>query len=108
MKNKNYKDIKTFTDACVAVGITEKMFYDKHSCLSSYLLNTAKLEIINKAINGTWVPDWNNTNEYKYHPYFKIGSSVFYYSAPWLSNAYVNVGSRFCFETGEQANYAGE
>lgn len=110
MKNKNYKDIKTFTDACVAVGITEKMFYDKHSCLSSYLLNTAKLEIINKAINGTWVPDWNNTYEYKYYPYFVLTSSMFAYSSSTSSPSYsvTSISSRLCFETGKQANYAGE
>ena len=31
-----------------------------------------KLETITEALNEGWRPDWNNTNEYKYFPWFRI------------------------------------
>lgn len=29
------------------------------------------IQNISKVLNGNWVPDWENTDEYKYYPYFK-------------------------------------
>ena len=108
MKNQNYQNIKTFSDACIAVGINEELFYQRHDYLSNYLLNTAKLEIINRAINGEWIPDWTNSNEYKYYCWFDMSaSSGFGFSDSDYDyvSSYSDVGSRLCYETREQAIY---
>jgi len=111
MKNQNYQDIKTFSDACIAVGVSEELFYQKHDSLSNYLMNVAKLEIINKAINGDWIPDWTNSNEYKYYCWFDMSvSSGFGFSGTdygYLASS-SRVGSRLCYETRKQAIYAGK
>ncbi len=69
----------------------------------------AKLVCI--AYNEGWIPDWNNTNEYKYFPYFKMGSSsgVGFSSVDydyWVTNS--NVGSRLCFKSADLAKHAGK
>ena len=99
MINQKYQEIKTFTDACLAVGVSENLFYQVHSYLSKYLLNVAKLEIINKSINGNWSPNWNSSTEYKYYPYFSVSvSSGFSFSVSDYNynNSNSNISSRFC------------
>lgn len=112
MKNKNFRDLKIFNDCCVALGFTEQDFNYRYEDLglSNYLLATAKGEIINKAINGDWVPDWNNSNQRKYYPYFRMGSAGFGFSVTLCIYYGTDscVGSRLCFETSEQAEYAGK
>jgi hypothetical protein len=112
MKNENYKSIKSFADACEALGFTEQDFNNKYpeNTLSTYLLNTAKLEIINKAIVGSWVPDWTNPKEYKYYYWFNMKdlSSGVGFSDSNCGCAYScsDVGSRLCYESREQVEYA--
>lgn len=111
MGNKNYKEIKTFSDACRINGFTEEEFNNKfNGILSSYLLAVAKLEIIVKAINGDWIPDWKNSNQYKYYPWFNMGdnSGVGFsfgdYGCVVLDS---RVGSRLSFFSSDAAIYAG-
>jgi hypothetical protein len=33
-----------------------------------------KLQQIAKLFNGDWKPDWKNSNQYKYYPYFNVAS----------------------------------
>jgi hypothetical protein len=109
-----YTDIKTFDDACKVLNLEPTIIPDfslfpkeEQEAMQAH----AKLIIIAKVINGDWVPDWTNSNEYKYYPWFKMGSSsgvgfscnVFDY---WHSSSHV--GSRLCFETREKAIYAGK
>lgn len=66
-------------------------------------------EAWNKADN--FVPDYDNTNQYKWFPWFqKRGSAGFvcattYYTA---SSAYAYFGSRLCFSTSERAEQFGK
>ena len=108
MENKNYQEIKSFSDACISVGITEELFNQHHSYLSKYLLNVSKLEIINKAINGSWIPDCDNTNQYKYYYWFNMSGFGFSGSRYDYDDSVSVVGSRLCYETKEQALYVGK
>lgn len=104
--------IKTFEDACCELNIhhTEiernvqcEALPDDQDSLRAY----AKLIIIARALNEGWVPDWTNSSEYKYYPYFthKSGFGLSYGDfAVWLTNAYV--GSRLCFKSRDLAEYA--
>lgn len=101
----DYMDIKTFEDACEALDIDP----DAVCCDADTLDEIAykRLKIIIKAINGGWEPDWDNTSQRKWHPWFKLSSgfgfddSAFVYG---LSNSFV--GSRLCFESEEKSDYA--
>lgn len=110
--------IKTFGDACKAIGTSEKDF---NKAVNTYCEDTIayeKLKIIVRALNEGWLPDWKNENEYKYWPYFTLlvgghasygtdAGLVYVYShaAPAAANA--DVGSRLCFKSGDLAKYAG-
>lgn len=108
----NYKEIKSYEDACKVLGIQPISdnavaafpAEDRKSMLAYH-----KLTIIARAINGGWKPDWNNVNQYKYYP-------VFYYESAGLSCALTSraasctlasFGSRLCFHDSETARYAG-
>lgn len=73
--------------------------------IDSYVVNNQLAVLITKALNEGWVPDWSNPNEYKYFPWFEMGSSGFRFfdHGDWCSS----VGSRLCFKSSELAQYAG-
>jgi hypothetical protein len=110
-----YTDIKTFEDACKVLNLDSTTIIPDFSLFpksdKEAMKAHAKLVIIAKAINGDWVPDWNNWDQYKYYPWFEMGSPSgggFSYDdyADW--GAYSAVGSRLCFETREIAKYVGK
>ena len=107
----DYRDIKTFADACEACGTTEAEFNAKFGNLGLDLdtISYEKLKIVYKAINNGWTPDWTNFKEYKYYPWFEVVSS-----GPGLSsscsdcdNSYTSVGSRLCTDKSEKAEFVG-
>ena len=110
-KKIRYDDIKTFDDACRAMETTEKEFNDRFEKLglSNDTLFYEKLKIVVNAINGVWTPDWSNSDQYKYYPYFAVlGSGVgFSLSGYYYTLAGTCAGSRLCFESSEKATYAG-
>ena len=104
--------IKTFNDACLECGTTEKDFFKKYGKLglSDDEIAYMQLVIITKALNEGWKPDWSNGDECKYYPYFKYSTSGFGFShsdyADW--SAGTAAGSRLCYKTSELAMYAGK
>jgi len=108
-KKREFTDIKTFADACEEVGITEEEFNYKFAALGLDLdtINYEKLKIVVKAINQGWTLDWDNTNQQKWWPYFKL-SSGFGFSDSGCTYGHTNtsVGSRLCFESEAKSNYA--
>ena len=105
--------VKTFNDAlsCLPDEDKDLLIYRtmNNAGITGYALATQKLVIIVKALNEGWKPDWNNSNEYKYWPYFDMRSaSGFGFShslyAYWNTNT--NVGSRLCLKSSELAKYA--
>jgi hypothetical protein len=74
-----------------------------------YVVSQQAIVVITKALNEGWIPDWSNSNELKYIPYFEMrGSSGFRFHGyvRWLS--FSCVGSRLCFKTRELAEHAGK
>lgn len=66
-------------------------------------------EAWNKADN--FVPDYDNTNQYKWFPWFqKRGTAGFVYAYTYNTASYANakVGSRLCFSTSERAEQFGK
>jgi hypothetical protein len=69
------------------------------------------LVIIAKAINGDWVPDWTDSSQWKYYPWFEMGSSSgvgFSYHDYVAWRTYSTVGSRLCFKSSDLAKHAGQ
>lgn len=105
----SYKDIKTFDDACAAVGLDPIAFHESRKNLADDTYAYEQLKVISKALNGGNHMNYNDTDEYKYFPFFTaLGSSVgfsrydYYYA---YSHSFV--GSRIAYKSRDIAIYAG-
>ncbi len=106
------KKIKTFDDACKALKIKPGTLPDVSAMPEKYrkaMIANYKLMIITEALNKGWEPDWTNSAETKYYPWFfnykpGVGFSDSGYDG-WC--AFTRCGSRLCFKSSELATYAG-
>ena len=96
--------VKTFDDACEVLGINRLTFSDSDTPDE---IAYKKIKIIVKALNEGWAPNWDNSSEYKYYPWFDMTKNGFsgVFSDRWF--ACTTVGSRLCFKNAELAKYAG-
>lgn len=114
----NFKNIKSFSDACKVLGLSEEtlpevsMLPEKHrkSIIAFY-----KLVTIIEAINNGWAPNWNDDAQWKYYAYFGVEASEenpsgsgFSFSYYHISSYGTIVGSRLCVDSREKAEYLGE
>jgi hypothetical protein len=100
--------VKSFEDACAIKGISvSSVFYHTDT---KDIIAYKKLVIIVSVLNEGWTPDWKDSNQYKYYPYFSMTSSGFGFSytlyGTW--SAATVVGSRLCFKSSELSEYAGK
>lgn len=77
IKTRDLFSIKTYSEVCVELKEDEQICPYK------------KIKQIEKLFNGDWKKDWNNKNQYKYYPYYKIENnslvflgSVYSYGCP--------------------------
>jgi len=110
--------VKTFKDACEVLGIVEPthaipgVVQKTLKRDSESIIAYTKLIFIARALNEGWEPEWTDSNQAKYFPWFewKKKTSGFGFSGTsydgWAANA--TVGSRLCFKTKELAEYAGK
>ena len=106
--------VKTFQDACAELGLKPSDnligYVDVASSKDLFSIEAyARLIIIIRALNEGWVPDWTDSNQTKYYPWFDMRAAP---SGSGLSfNVYVNaytdsgVGSRLCLKSAELAKY---
>ena len=117
-KEEDYEEItdrvKTYEDACKVEPINEQNA--KAQGFRSDEIARRKLETIAAALNEGWKPDWNNTDQYKYYPYFYIQENAKGKGSAGLSCAATNdaaaltaaaIASRLCFYASRLARYAG-
>lgn len=113
------KTVKTYEDACEVLGV-EPM--DEQAMAAAGFrpdeIARRKLETITAALNDGWKPDWNNTSQAKWVPWFYIEPNqeqgatsaglacARTYRAPAYTYAYI--GSRLCFSTQRAARYAAQ
>lgn len=105
--------IKTFEDALALYPPSDnlKLFLDYNGIDKDMLAAQAwaKMGIIAKALNEGWTPDWTNSDQYKYYPWFNMntGSGLSYHGYLYV-HSYTLVGSRLVFKSEELATYAGQ
>lgn len=106
------KRVKTYADACAVLGI-EPMNEAVLVKLGFTNDETAyrKLKTIAEALNEGWRPDWANSSEYKYWPWFVYNPAAAGFSYAYVKHAAsstcASIGSRLCYKTRELATYAG-
>lgn len=95
------KKFKTFDDIVKASG---KPFIIPEG-LEDHEIAYRQLVLIAKILNGDWIPDFENYNQYKYVPYFCVAPSFVYSDyRGWAS--ITCVGSRLCFKNRVTTEYA--
>lgn len=108
-KIKITERVKTFEDAC-KVAVMDLVTSNTDTLDE---IAYKKIKIIVAALNEGWEPDWRDSNEWKYYPYFGLNKN----DAPgvgfrFFDRAYglgaSSVGSRLVFKTKELALYAGK
>jgi hypothetical protein len=111
----DYKTIKSFEDACKKLNLDPEKLPDVTMVPEEFrkaIINGYKLYIIYKAINDGWAPNWNNSSEWKYYPWFWVDASAalssgFSFSTSYCHYTYASttVGSRLCTDSSEKALY---
>lgn len=111
LSQPEWRNIKTYDDSCRVCGTTEEEFNARflNLGLDPDTIFYEKLKIITKAINGRWTIDWNNPDQPKWYPWFRLSSDFGFY-ASHFGYGYSRAGSssRLCFKSEEKADYAGK
>jgi hypothetical protein len=103
--------IKTFEAACKALKLDPVKCLPKVTGMPKHhqaaTLAHAQLVIIVEALNNGWKPNWKDSSEYKYYPWFDMSSgSGLALRHVVFRNSDTCVGSRLCFKSRELAEYA--
>ncbi|MGQ0738388.1 MAG: hypothetical protein ACT4OJ_04945 [Bacteroidota bacterium] len=98
--------IKSFDEACKQLGIDPATVCNDQDTKDEAAYK--RLKVVAKVLNNGWEPNWKDSNEWKYYPWFDLssGSGLSYYDFVGRYSA-SSVGSRLCFQTRELAEYAG-
>lgn len=70
----DFRSIKTFEDACHKIRVTPAIPSLLNGCqeLMKATIAAYKLMVIFQAINDGWIPDWKNTDQAKWFPWFHV------------------------------------
>ena len=120
-KEEDYEEItdrvKTYEDACKVLGV--EPINEQNAKAQGFRpdeIARRKMETIAAALNEGWEPDWNNTDQGKHYPYFRIqenaqGKGAFGLSCVGTYSTAVTTisyfGSMLCFYDSRLAQYAG-
>ena len=71
IKKEVTERIKTFSDVCKELGVSEDLFRPVEGVEDESDAAMRKIKAIAKALNEGWYPDFENSNEAKWMPWFK-------------------------------------
>jgi hypothetical protein len=103
--------IKCFDDVLSELNITREDFETSCKTLEPDEIAYRMAKMVALVFNEGWTPDWSNSNEYKYFPWFTMGSPsgvgfAYHGYGYWFTRS--GVGSRLVFKSRELAEYAGK
>jgi hypothetical protein len=76
--------------------------------LGNGLVAFHRLQVIAKALNEGWAPDWSDEDQQKWFPWFDFRGGRFVFDDVFCFFTDSDLGSRLCFRTRELAEYAGK
>lgn len=105
--------VKSFEDACQVLGISTnvpevKGLPRKHQ---KAIIANYKLIVIAEALNEGWKPNWQDSDEYKYYPWFDMSNPAgvgYSLTVNAASHTAAHLGSRLCLKNRELAIYFGQ
>jgi len=103
--------IKTYEDACAELGIANQLEVTLNELgYTPDEITLRKIKTITEALNEGWKPDWTNSDQNKYYPYFRMSSGGFVFYDTYCDYSYADAGnaSRLCFKSSALAEYAGK
>jgi hypothetical protein len=111
MKENITDKIKTYEDAIAATkrpDVPDLSLFPED--MREYFTAQYKILVIAEALNEGWKPDWNNSNQRKWYPWFRVSSSGFAFCVTYFVYVYPHAGhaSRLCFKSDKLADYAGK
>jgi hypothetical protein len=92
-KNPNLDKIKTVEDAFQATGRPQVDFSNVPEELREYFESTYNAVVVTEALNDSKKPDWDNYNELKWRPWFRMSASAFRLCAACYGDASSGAGS---------------
>ena len=103
--------IKTYEDALKETGrpdVPDMSAFPED--MRKHFTALYKMVVIVEALNEGWKPDWNNTDERKFFPWFWISPSSFAFNDSRYVNELANAGSwsRLKLKSYELADYCGK
>jgi hypothetical protein len=99
--------VKTFEDACEVLGVAPEDVLPNSKKTNTAVTAVAKLLVITEVLNEGWKPNWQDSDEYKYMPWFEDKTGVglsFDGVVDW--DTITGIGSRLCYKSNELAEYA--
>lgn len=96
--------VKTFDDACNILGINPFDVWQEGD--DSDDVAYKKLKVIARALNEGWEPDYNDSNQRKWYPWFLLNEPGFRLLDVNFDYSGSFVGSRLVFKSEELARYA--
>lgn len=108
---ETYESIKTLEDACKALGEKDSEVKTLRVLqavvgLDRKVVSGQELVVITRALNDKWVPDWEDSSEYKYYSWFDMRKNSFGYYACTTNCSDSVVASRLCLKSPELAKYS--
>jgi hypothetical protein len=103
--------VKTFEDAYIEADESTKKEYDSSTGGTEDEVAYRQLKLIARVLRGDWKPNWNDSNEKKWFPWFQWSSGsgfVFSHSSYHYAYSFTDVGSRLCLPTEELSTYYGK
>lgn len=102
--------IKTFSDACEVLGIDPGTIW--HNVDKPDEIAFKKLKVVVTALNFLandckgWIPDYNNSREAKWYPWFYLNSPGFRLYGVVYDSTISGVGSRLVYKSEDGARHA--
>jgi hypothetical protein len=97
--------VKTFADACEVLEIDQDDIWDESDDQDEVAYK--QLKVIVRALNEGWEPNYNNSNERKWYPWFYMDKPAgFRLDVCFYGVAGTTVGARLVFKSEELARYA--
>lgn len=104
-------DVTTYSKVCTKLKesqIIEEYFNNFPKEDRKKLAAFAKIKQLERFYNQGWIPNWSNTSEYKYYPYFSLSSG----GCLWFNGSlsYDSGFSELCgvYKTSEISNFVGK
>lgn len=105
---RGWQEITSFELACEVEGVDPVKFVKdlEEKGDTPDEIGYKKLKLIIRVINGGWKPDFNNSNQKKWYPWFNAQNG-FSHSYTLCADTYASLGSRLVVESHEKAIHMG-